>query len=113
MRSAPRHKPLRVGYQQHQTEAVKVHRSERWRRFSLWFRKLHPICCNPLDAHKDGQPAEHVHHVVAIAAAPDLAFDEQNCVPLCRSCHSKIEQLDRGGMATGALFRAMRGTQGV
>jgi 5-methylcytosine-specific restriction enzyme A len=59
------------------------YRTAAWRAFRAWFLAAHPICrdCD--------QPANEVHHVQARRTHPDLTFVEENCIGLCKACHSK------------------------
>ena len=49
----------------------------------------HPLC---FDCQREGRTtaASHVHHVVELATAPDLALDPSNHRSLCHACHSRL-----------------------
>ena len=57
-----------------------------------------PLCSDPFHVHRDNQEvvlATDVHHVVALSsvsssASPRELNREENLVPLCHSCHSRI-----------------------
>lgn len=34
-------------------------------------------------------PATEVHHIIKIAARPDLRLDQENLMSLCKSCHGR------------------------
>ena len=85
----------------------KLRNSARWQRFRTWFKRKHPVCCDPLGIHKlFGEVAvvEQVHHVTPIVERPDLLCVESNCRPLCNVCHGKIEGKVRSGKETKHLF---------
>lgn len=88
--------------------ALRVRHSRRMLEFSRWFRRRHPLCCDPLGDHaKDGitRGTDNTHHVQPLEARLDLAFVEGNCAPLCTACHAKIEAMERRGVDTESLFR--------
>lgn len=93
-----------------------IRNSARWQRFRQWFRQAHPLCCDPFKHHKRmGQVVaiEQVHHILGLTERPDLAFDEENCAPLCGACHAKVEGMARAGKPTAHLFdRALVGMEG-
>jgi 5-methylcytosine-specific restriction enzyme A len=65
--------------------------SRAWRVFRAWFLAAHPICT-------DGpHQATEVDHIVGRRERPDLALDESNCRPYCKSCHSKRTARDQRG----------------
>ena len=85
----------------------KLRNSTSWQKFRRWFKKHHPLCCDPLAIHKQfnvAQETEQVHHVIGITERPDLLCAESNCRPLCTGCHGKVEGMERSGKATQHLF---------
>lgn len=42
-----------------------------------------------------------VHHVVPAREAPDLAFDPENMVTVCRRCHGRVEAAARRRRESG------------
>jgi len=79
--------------------------SRRWQRFRDWFKKKHPICCDPLGLHPNiVEQTAHVHHIIGITERMDLALVESNCAPVCIVCHNKLEGLIRAGKPTKHLF---------
>ena len=74
-----------------------------WQKFRGWFKKRHPLCCDPFDDHKRQgitQITQHVHHIEEISERPDLATTESNCRGLCTTCHNKVEAMHRAGKPT-------------
>lgn len=80
----------------------KKHARDRFREHSTkrgynyhWEVKFRPqfLIKNPLcaDCKKAGRikAAKEVHHILKIKDRPDLKYDEENCMALCKSCHAK------------------------
>ncbi len=61
-----------------------IYRLARWRRLRLKVLVEHPLCA------VCGRPSSDVHHKQSIDDRPDLAFDEDNLMALCASCHSRL-----------------------
>ena len=59
-----------------------------WRNVRLKVLADEPLC---VDCKAEGKirPAQEVHHIQTIAAAPHLRLARKNLVPLCCSCHDK------------------------
>lgn len=59
-----------------------------WQRFRENFLQKHPLCfmCT-----QEGRltPANEVHHIKPLAEG-GARLDPDNCMPLCKACHSKI-----------------------
>ena len=92
-------------------QAQRIRNSARWQRFRNWFKRRHPLCCDPFGWHReDGVtvPTAQVHHITSLAARPDLACVESNCAPLCSRCHAKVEAMERAGKATRQLFEGFQ-----
>lgn len=53
----------------------------RWRKVRRLVLSSEPSCrvC--------GRPATEVHHIEKASERPDLAYDLDNLMPLCRACH--------------------------
>ena len=69
-------------------EANRFYASTRWVKFRRWFLARHPLC--DWDGGKCGRPAKIPHHIVERLAAPERAFEEENCRPLCARHHGEI-----------------------
>jgi len=66
-------------------------------------RRKYPLCYNPFgDCY--AKPCDDVHHIKPIATHPELAFDKDNLVTLCKQCHGTIEGMERRGEKTQFLF---------
>lgn len=61
--------------------------SRSWRHYRLAYLRSHPLC---VDCKQQGRvtPATDVHHIVKRSDDPELAFQDENCMALCHSCHS-------------------------
>lgn len=78
-----------------------------WRKLRRIILSRRPLCSDPFHVHKDNREvvlATDVHHVVPLSSAAsrrELNRDE-NLMPLCHSCHSRITAGEgRGGRAEG------------
>ena len=59
----------------------------RWRKWRQWFLSGHPTCQDCMERGVVAEATE-VHHVVKRKDDRELAFDEANCMALCKACHS-------------------------
>ena len=68
--------------------------NKRWRKMRDQFVMEHPLC---YDCFKTGRTtaAMEVHHVESRQDAPDRAYDVDNLMALCKSCHSKRTNQER------------------
>jgi 5-methylcytosine-specific restriction protein A len=72
-------------------QADPFYTSWRWTKFSLWYRRNHPLCAVCRD-----HVSELVHHIREIQAGGD-PFLMDNVQALCRDCHNRIHHGgDRG-----------------
>ena len=99
-------KPRTVGtWRLFQTVAQRARGKYRWTVFSERFRKAHPLCFDPYRVHYPSYaPSEDVHHIIPLAARPDLVYDEDNCAAVCRHCHGRLEGAMKSGTPTRRLF---------
>lgn len=79
--------------------------TQRWKKLKKTILERYPVC------YKCGATENlEVHHIIPHRGSPDLFFDKDNLVVLCRSCHlnetmrllreaqlSKLKDLSRGG----------------
>ena len=101
----------RSEYDARRGEAAEQRGSARWQNYRAWFKRKHPMCCNPFGLEHHIEATQDVHHIVPVHEAPHRLCDESNTVPLCRPCHTRVstmERMERTGQATEAraLFRA-------
>lgn len=70
-----------------------------WKRFRHVQLSMHPLCER---CASDGLivQAEHVHHVEARKARPDMAYDLSNVQSLCVSCHMRLERMHASDQRT-------------
>ena len=87
--------------------AERIRNGMPWRRFAKVFKANHPLCCNPFGLHTL-VGVKDVHHVQSLIDRPELAYDEENCRSLCRSCHNRVEAMERNGKRTKGLFDGCR-----
>lgn len=87
-------------------EAARIRNSSTWQKVRRMHRAREPLCCDPFGAHPDDpQPNQNSHHIEALVARPDLAFDLGNLASLCTACHARVERMERKGEASAHLFR--------
>ena len=98
------------GYCAQHQRAVNTHSVSRskqgydrvWQRFRAWYLGQHPLC---VECERGGVVAlaDHLHHKIPLAEAPDLRLDENNVEGLCKSCHMRksMEERKRYGGARG------------
>lgn len=67
----------------------KVYSTREWTNLSKYLRSEHPMCerCCSIDNLE-------VHHIDKVEESIERGLDISNCVVLCRSCHTYVE--DRG-----------------
>ena len=80
-----------------------IRHTTRWKSLSEYMRKKYPLCYNPLGL-CNLKPCDDVHHIVPVRVNPKLAYDKQNLVCLCRSCHAQVEAIERRWGNTAFLF---------
>jgi 5-methylcytosine-specific restriction enzyme A len=58
-----------------------------WRKFRKRFLAGHPLCA---DCTTNGRTtaATDVHHIKKLTDSPDMRMDDDNCMALCKGCHS-------------------------
>lgn len=92
--------------------AQTIRTSTAWRTLRKSVMSRNPVCCDPFGEHTLGpEPAKDVHHVFPLITHPHLALVEDNLRPLCRSCHNRIEAMERRGEPTQELFNHAQTTQ--
>lgn len=76
-------------YNEGRAESDKFYGTSRWRKLSLYYRKLHPLCVN---CKSEGRvtPAQVVDHIEPLKLRPDLATEWSNLRSLCHACHNLI-----------------------
>ncbi len=70
--------------------AQRLRRSQRWKKVRALKLAQDPLC-EDCKAHGVTRAATQVHHVIGLAARPDLAFDLNNTAALCTTCHALRE----------------------
>lgn len=97
-RYCPEHKvERRKQYDRQRGTAAQRGYTSRWHKYSVAYRKEHPLCVGCLVANVIS-PSEHVDHIIAVSGPDDPLFWEQtNHQALCQSCHSKKTVLEDGG----------------
>ena len=94
------------------SKADRLRSSGRYQRFRAWFRKRHPMCCDPFGDHVSrgqGAATAQLHHVEPVEQRPDLLCAESNAAALCTRCHGKVTAMERRGAETRQLFHKESG----
>ncbi|NLY16632.1 MAG: HNH endonuclease [Gammaproteobacteria bacterium] len=76
-------------YNERRAESDKFYGTSRWRKLSLYYRRLHPLCvrCRELGR---ATPAQVVDHIKPLKTHPELATEWDNLRSLCHACHNQI-----------------------
>ncbi|MCH8852573.1 MAG: HNH endonuclease [Planctomycetes bacterium] len=89
------------------SKASRLRGSGKYKRFRVWFRKRHPMCCDPFRDHVSkgqGAATAQLHHIESVEQRPDLVCVENNAAALCTRCHGKVTAMERRGERTSHLF---------
>jgi 5-methylcytosine-specific restriction enzyme A len=62
-----------------------------WAEFARLYRSENPLCHACLDEGRT-TPTKEVHHIAKVKDRPDLVFDKDNLMAVCRSCHERLER---------------------
>lgn len=105
----PTHKPPEEDKEQTPLEyqVYKLRQTRRMRELCKLMITRFPIC---IYYECDGRsPSMEAHHIRGLATHPELAYNQDNIVPLCSTCHSVIEGKERRGIRTYDLFKGWTG----
>ena len=83
-------KPVRRhrGKERRSVEAVTLHQSGAWRKFSLTFRRANPLCEYCL-AQGRVKACQEVDHIIPHKGDPELFWMDGNYQALCSDCHKR------------------------
>ncbi|WP_376751625.1 HNH endonuclease signature motif containing protein [Stutzerimonas nitrititolerans] len=84
-------------YNQRRDESDSFYKTERWKKLSAYYRKVHPVC-----EHCDNAASDITDHIKPYKTHPDLGLDWDNLRALCRPCHNRI------GEQVGLVGRPVR-----
>jgi 5-methylcytosine-specific restriction endonuclease McrA len=79
-------------------QAQQVRSSAKWKKVRWLKITMNPLCEDPHGFHaRKGttETATQVHHIISAGSRPDLAFDAENLMSVCASCHARLEALIR------------------
>src|SRR5574343_468427 len=68
-------------------ERQRLYASGDWKAIAKWVYARDGYACVRCEARKSGPRSLHVHHLKSWADYPELRFDLDNLVTLCRDCH--------------------------
>lgn len=65
------------------------YKAEKWRRLSIYYRRLHPLC---VQCELQGRvtASQMVDHIKNTKQHPELFFEWSNLRALCNPCHNRI-----------------------
>lgn len=65
------------------------YKQEKWRRLSIYYRKLHPLCAQ---CELEGRvtASQMVDHLKPTKTHPELFFEWSNLRALCNPCHNRV-----------------------
>jgi 5-methylcytosine-specific restriction protein A len=90
-------RPRRREYDDHRPSAAKRGYGHRWRVYSRWYLRQHPLC---VECERAGRvkASTDVDHIEAVDGPDDpLFWDETNHQALCHECHSAKTCREDGG----------------
>lgn len=72
-------------YNDRRDDSDGFYKTERWKKLSAYYRKLHPVCeaC-------DDAASQITDHIKARKTHPELSLDWDNLRALCRACHNRV-----------------------
>ena len=71
-----------------EVEKAVFYTSAKWKRFRKCILIRDDYTCQRCKRYGRLTPAREVHHIKHLEDFPELAYDPQNCVSLCRACHN-------------------------
>lgn len=71
-----------------EVEKAVFYTSSKWKRFRKRILIRDDYTCQRCKRYGRLTPAREVHHIKHLEDFPELAYDPQNCVSLCRACHN-------------------------
>ena len=63
-----------------------------WNKVAANYRAKHPLC-QPCMADGRTTAAKDVHHIVKVSDRPELVYDEDNLLSVCRACHKRLDSV--------------------
>lgn len=74
------------------TQHKTVYNTSRWKKIVNYCISIEPMC-----ARCGSNESLRVHHIRHVDKEPDYAFDINNLVNLCDSCHKEVHSICRSG----------------
>ena len=77
-------------------QSAAIRDSARWKRIRKLFLTMNPLCADPFGEHARRnltETATQAHHVLPLATHPEHAFEFDNLMALCASCHARQERM--------------------
>jgi hypothetical protein len=90
----PRHaeQAKQVEYETKKSDPIwMLYQTPRWKKFRLWFIRLHPQCQRIIDGKQCENFSHTVHHRISPRQRPDLFTDADNVKAVCRKHHPNHE----------------------
>lgn len=88
-KQAQAYKDSQRSYNDRRAETDRLYKTEKWRKLSVRFRKLNPLC---VECERKGlvRHADLVDHIKPVKEHPELFHDWRNLRSLCQRCHNEI-----------------------
>lgn len=96
-RRAEKRKDVHQRYNEGRDEVDAFYKTERWKKLSAYYRRLHPLCeeCARVERVR---PSAMTDHIKPVRTHPELALDWDNLRALCWPCHNQVgERVGRSG----------------
>lgn len=81
-------------YNVRRDESDDFYKTERWKRLSAYYRKVHPLC-----EECEAAASDLTDHIKPRKTHPELSLDWDNLRALCRPCHNRVGE--RVGLVGG------------
>ncbi|TLX53835.1 HNH endonuclease [Stutzerimonas nosocomialis] len=85
LRREGQRKTVHRQYNERRDESDSFYKTERWKKLSAYYRKVHPIC-----EECERAASDITDHIKAYKTHPELGLDWENLRALCRPCHNRI-----------------------
>lgn len=99
-RRVERRKVVHQQYNDRRDGSDGFYKTERWRRLSIRYRKVHPLC-EECEANDRIQESQLTDHIKPRKTHPELSLDWHNLRALCWTCHNRVGE--RVGLVGGEV----------
>ena len=78
--------------QDYRNKTKHIYNDKRWKKLSKYAKSINPYCMRCYSTE-----CLEVHHIYKLVDDESKAFDIDNCVVLCRKCHSYVDRNCKSG----------------